>query len=340
MEDMIRAWSDWILPGIPISAHLALPQPTTDGNADVLHVLLLQNERAGLCSILLQTHVIDRDYRMNMLIAVTVARIGGYEMLFQVAGLGRHCLLPLSDLLCKVTCGNHDLPNNRPIHMDDAMTITISVYNDLNPDSSPFRELIEEDDEDITLLMQRGQSSGYNEQPATHVSDTDDSGVCLPTPTEEHPPNMSMVVPDIQDSWQQQLKNAWVETQKTFPRPDADLEIRSWFLDPTRISRCEVWRPIALPVNSELWFDIIRITWHDVLVDNAIEIFFVRPDPPRSPPERKYSFDIIVTQNRRDFDRPAIIVSKLLSYTIRFHTMAELLPPSISKWQLLSLDWQ
>ena len=84
MEDLTRAWSDWILPGIPISAHLALPQPTTDGNADVLHVLLLQNERDGLCSILLQTHVFDRDYKMNMLIAVTVARIGGYEMLFHI----------------------------------------------------------------------------------------------------------------------------------------------------------------------------------------------------------------------------------------------------------------
>ena len=139
--------------------------------------------------------------------------------------------------------------------------------------------------------------------------------------------------------WTEHLSQgqAWEELQAVLPRPGAQLLARTWYLNSLRQLHWEVWRPLVLGEDITQWEREPRELWRDFIDPNVdLAIHFVAPDPPRPPWEMSFPFDIILTQNLAPEHRPAIVVTRLLSYlATRFRTTAELLPLTVSKWQLI-----
>ena len=153
-----------------------------------------------------------------------------------------------------------------------------------------------------------------------------------------HLPNEQIIPLNLQPSWIQQLHAAWTNLQRELPRPEAELQVRSWFLDPTRYTRWERWRPITLTISADHWWNLVKTVWFDVLDDaEGIDVHFVHPAAPRPPADLQYPFDIIVTQRFEQYQKPTLVVSRLLTLGARFYTIAELLPATVSKWELIYL---
>ena len=337
-EEILSVWRDQAIADAPASFFIVHPGPQCEQNDHAVHVLVAQSPVEGLASILLQIDVDDQDYQLCTLRADTVARVANYDMLFQVAQLGHHCTLPNSEVICSIKCGDFEYPINQMIVVEDAVTIAIKVYNHLQLDSSPFANL-QLDDEDATVLVQRSGWTMRPQQPKQcrflDIAEEVPWEISLDNPT-GHIPNLPTVPIEAQASWIQDLHAAWQYHQSVYSNTEAELTIRSWYLNPERFTRWERWRTMTLPSSTDYWWNTLKTTWFDIIDESAaVEVHLVRPDPPRPPMERAHHFDIIIAQNMPDDERPVLVVSKTLGMAIRFHTAAEIVPDHVSGWQLI-----
>ena len=344
-ETIVNAWIDHVDLTMPIHLHVVHPQPTHVGGFASLHVLAIQSPTPGLASVLVEVLVFDEGYQFEMLRADTLSRIANHEMLFQLAQLGHHCMNSIPEVLCTIKCGTHEYPLNRLIAVEDAITITIRVYNDLQVTSSPLLGLEYVEIEDSTFLqvqkeksadktLNAGSSSGhqcrvleYEDEVAWEVEVNNPTG---------HIPGLPTIPLEDQAEWIQNLATAWKSLQETFPQQGFEPKVRSWYLNSWGHTRSEQWRPITFPTSTDYWWNTIQTVWFDRLdVNAAVEVYLVSPDPPRPLNEMAFPFDIIIAQRLLDDQRPALVVARLLSLTTRTYTAAELLPTTVSGWQLI-----
>ena len=364
---ILDAWRDLALPDQEARFSLALPQPLISSDDAEIHVLVLQTRLPGLATIFLHITVDIEDYQLTTLRAETVGTVANHEMIYQVAQLGRHCVATNPDTICTIRYSRTELPENRPIFTTDAMMLEVKVYNELREDISPFSGLLSGDIDDFTSLIHldgagrilddRARPGRTTVTSPTNPTPHFDGWQCkhpVPTtmyteePGDEQPweveadfplghiPDMPTIPLDVQAPWIQELAKAWNDLQIALPRPEAELEVRSWFLDPRRFARWDPWRPMLMPRSTDYWWNSIRATWFDVLDEGAaVEVRLISPDPPRPLEEVKYAFDLIVTQACEPHHLPALVVTNLFGYTIRRYTTAYILPPSITKWELI-----
>ena len=354
---IVDLWRDWFRIDRQAQFYVVTPQPNLDDPSQLKHIIIVQDPLPGLATLLLQIVVKEMDYTLEILRAETVNHVANYDMLYQVAQLGLHCTAPSQSILCTISCGQVEFPTNRPILVQDATTITIRVYNEINEENTPFDAF---HDDALNLFQQKaaGELNKENINPNVKqnvaVRDVSPSS-SIPLTTcrtfdagNEEPWEVSIDNPlghinnlpvhplHTQAQWIQDLAAAWEEHCAYFELSNAELQIRSWFLDPTRYLRWQHWRPIQLTRSTDYWWGALQTVWCDIIDDTvAVDVFLVHPQPDRPFAERNYHFDIIIAQNLAADDRPTLVVTRLLSMNIRFQTAAELLLPLVSKWELI-----
>ena len=164
-QDILQAWQDLVLADQPAHFFVANPQPRpTMLEEEALHVLIVQTPIPGLASFLIQVRVEDNDHTLDILKAETASRVAGHEMIFQIARVGHYCSLTQDDHLCTISIADQELPDNRPIIIEDAMTIKATVHNSLTVDSPVFddvRRLLPPDEhaDDSVHLLQKFQQT-------------------------------------------------------------------------------------------------------------------------------------------------------------------------------------
>ena len=179
-DDLLTVWHDVALLDQVAHFFVVNPQPIRQPPDEALHVLIVQTPIPGLASFMLHIKVEDRDHNIDILRADTVSRVAGHEMMYQLAQVGHYCSLGQDDHLCTVSLAEEELPENRPILVEDALTIKVTVHNSLTADHALFdevRHLIREDEfeDDSLQLLQKFHGvvkrAGSLECPFGKISD-------------------------------------------------------------------------------------------------------------------------------------------------------------------------
>ena len=140
--------------------------------------------------------------------------------------------------------------------------------------------------------------------------------------------------------WHHDLHQALVAADLVRPGEEllTELRARFWYLNPVRRPVWESWRPLLLAPNSDYWLNGLRAVWRDILErDEPVHIQVARPHPPRHAGQDHFQADLILGELLEPDHRTALTIVAWRSNHVHppFHTTARILPPVVSKWELL-----
>ena len=144
----------------------------------------------------------------------------------------------------------------------------------------------------------------------------------------------------LQADWIQRLAALWTEIAEDGNEGFGPMiHVRSWYLNPQRYMVWTTPRSLRLDQMTDFWLSDIRTIWGDIL-DDHLPVFFnlVHPDPARDLRDLRFAADLIISQNWEWTWMPTLFNIKFHGWHTRVHTVAQVAPRLMSKWEAIYLQ--
>lgn len=362
-DTMRRAWSDRIRHAQPLDYFVVTPMPPNLEHGIVAYVLLVQNRRDLVTSLV---SVFGINGRLQGRSAVTTFEQVQDVHLIQALGLHQQCLVPNPMLLYEVSFQDQRLPAGRPILARNGHSFVASLQinhrmpvargrNMFQHSTKPLRSRVEDRSTTEEPLLSTVSSPVLCALPPSlgpGLASSDDQ--CQGNPmdyAEEHsreehwnlqasqeqqPPGERTPLPTWLPPWWADLLRQFQEEGVTECLEEGPiLYVLTWFLHGQQHRQCMAPRVLRLDRHWHRWWEDLKELWGDSLdATLPAEVGLVRPTPPMAP-TRYHSAHLILHQ--ATMAESVCVVTQLFHGHLRaaFGQFARVAPPLLDTIRFL-----
>ena len=285
--DVRFMWEDFVDASALDLVFIAPEPPSSPTVGTCGTVLVIQHPAPGQAACLV-THPGPGDHSTNNEIALSLATPCTSDFLLHSAGLASFCAQQELQLfvVCELLVGSIVRERDRPLQIHDGLGLRVRLRNiqasELVQSVSHLRET--EDVDDVQLWMHQWsvqspavhksqlQSQAQDLQDcltrSSRVLDEEEASSTLTplaipgeAPVEEPTPDRFPADHEyIIDSWR---RAADTLTATETLEGEVTVKFVTWFLNGDRWSRCDAYRVIALPLDTDRWDALFRHLWRD-----------------------------------------------------------------------------
>ena len=354
-EAMRRTWMDRIRPGQPLDFFVVVPMPPHLEPGIVAYVLLIQNCRDLVTSLV---SVIGTNGRLQGRSAVTTfAQV--YDVHFvQALGLHQQCLGPQPILTCEMRFQDQPLLQGRPFVTRNGYSFAAYLHINHRQRAAIGRNLIQSHTQltrsrvgvrstteepllstvlspvlcAIPPLVERAQQEPMDFAPE-HIGTEPRP---LQQPVDPQTPIERAPLPNWLPPWWDTLLRQWQDEGDTECLEEGPiLYVLTWFLHGQHHRQCSAPRVLRLDQYWHRWWEDLKLLWQDMLdASLPAAVGIVHPTPPLAP-TRYHSAHIIIHQ--ATMAESACVVTQLYhgQWHNAFGQLATVLRPMIDANELI-----